>query len=126
MLVKLPKLAYLHEKDKAGSDFVSLEENTLIHDIEASDKNIRHYSSNLILHIAVRFDSYFLETLVPYLWKNCFLGRTLKEQEVGIFLFNKVELIIFDNDLSLYHFIARLIDFLNHLTLKSNYQPASH
>ena len=48
---------YLHEEDKAGSNFVSLEENTLLHDIEASDKNIRHYSSNLILHIAVRFDS---------------------------------------------------------------------
>ena len=29
---------YLHEEDKAGSDFVSLEENTLFHDVETSSK----------------------------------------------------------------------------------------
>ena len=104
---------YLHDESKESSDFVSLEENSLLHDIQASNKNIRYYSSNLLLHLAVRFDSYFLKIFIPLLWKSCFLGNTWRKREVGIYLFNKVELIIFDNDFSLFHIIARLIDFLN-------------
>ena len=60
----------------------------------------------------MRFDAYFLKTFVPYLWETCFLGNTWKKHEVGIYLFNKLEPIIFDNHLSLYHIIAKLIDFL--------------
>ena len=72
---------YLHKEKKAGSDFVSLEENTLFHVIENSSKNIWHYSSTLVLHLAMKFDAYFYTLLYhiygrPVFWEK--LGKNKK------------------------------------------------
>ena len=94
-------------------DFVSLEENSIEEDIHASEENIRFFSSNLLLHLANRYDSYFLSIFLPFAWKELFLSHTFQKQEVGMFLFNKLEPIMYDNDVTIHPFIARMLDFMN-------------
>lgn len=104
---------YNHEEYEAGLDFVSLEENSIEEDIQASEENIRFFSSNLLLHLANRYDSYFLSIFLPFAWKELFLSHTFHKKEVGIFLFNKLEPIMYDNDVTIHIFIARMLDFMN-------------
>ena len=100
--------------------FISLEENTLTEDINANTDNIRHFSSSLLKELAITFDSYFLNIFLPYSWRELFLGRTPEKLEVGMYLFQLLEPIIYNNDVTIHVFIARLLDIINYqdITLK--------
>ena len=109
-----------HDEYQGGLDFISIEENSLEEDINATTTNIRHFSSSLLKHLATSFDSYFLNIFLSYAWKELFLGRTPEKLEVGMFLFQELEPTIYENDFKLHVYIARMLDVMNYqdLTLK--------
>ena len=108
------------DEHKKGCFFISLEENTLTEEINANTENIRHFSSSLLKELAITFDSYFLDIFLPYSWRDLFLGRTPEKLEVGMYLFQLFEPTIYNNDVKIHVYIARLLDIMNYedITLK--------
>ena len=92
----------------------------MIEDINANTENIRHFSSSLLKELAITFDSYFLDIFLPYSWRDLFLGRTPEKLEVGMYLFQLFEPTIYNNDVKIHVYIARLLDIMNYedITLK--------
>ena len=109
---KEERLLNQHLFEEKDCHFVTLEENEYSRDIEFSTKNCRYHSSNLLYKIAIKFDKFFLNTFLPYIFDKYFMDNNYKNQEVGIFLFGKLQPIIIDNNNPISHIIRRLFQFL--------------
>ena len=98
---KLSKEEWLlkhHLFEEKSCHYVSLEENDFQTDLQFSTRNCRYHSSNLLYKLAIKFDNFFLNTFLPYLLDKCFMDKKYKNQEVGIFLFDKLQPVIVDNN----------------------------